>query len=66
VLPAWLLPTAVITGVVSYVAWSAAATGDYAGQVVFTLAAASLFWLSIMVFVAFAVQRGVERRCGRR
>jgi ABC-type uncharacterized transport system permease subunit len=66
VLPSWLLPVATITAIVSYVAWTAAAAGDYAGKGLLTAASASLFWLSIMALVAFAVRRGVERRHGRR
>jgi hypothetical protein len=62
VLPSWLLPAAAITAVVSYVAWTAAATDDYAGQGLLSLLFASLFWLSIMALVAIAVQRGVDRR----
>ena len=60
-LPTWLLPVSAITAVVSYLAWTAAATDDYSGQGVVTLVFASLFWLSIMALVAIAVQRGVDR-----
>ena len=66
-LPSWLLPTAAVTAVVSYLGWTAAASGGaYTGQGALTLAAATLFWLSIMALVAYAVQRGVQRRSGRR
>jgi ABC-type uncharacterized transport system permease subunit len=66
VLPRWLLPVATVTAVVSYVAWTAAAAGDYAGKGLLTAVFASLFWLSIMALVAVAVRRGVDRRRGRR
>jgi hypothetical protein len=66
-LPRWLLPVAVVTAVISYLGWTAAASGGaYAGKGVVTLAAATLFWLSIMALAAYAVQRGVQRRSGRR
>jgi hypothetical protein len=61
VLPSWLLPVSAITAVVSYLAWTAAASDEFAGQGVVTLVFASLFWLSIMALVAIAVQRGVDR-----
>jgi hypothetical protein len=65
-LPSWLLPVAAVTAVVSYLAWTAAASDDYAGKGVLTALFATLFWLSLMALVGFAVQRGVERRRGRR
>ena len=66
-LPRWLLPVAAVTAVISYLGWTAAASGGaYTGKAVVTLAAATLFWLSIMALAACAVQRGVQRRSGRR
>ena len=59
-LPAWLLPAAAITAVIAYIAWAVASSGLLA------LTAATLFWLSVMALVAYAVQRGVQRRSGRR
>jgi hypothetical protein len=61
VLPSWLLPVSAITAVVSYLAWTAAASDEFTGQGVVTLVFASVFWLSIMALVAIAVQRGVDR-----
>ena len=60
-LPRWLLPVAVVTAVVSYLAWTAAAADEYSGKGLVTAIFASLFWLSVMALVALAVQRGVDR-----
>jgi hypothetical protein len=65
VLPRWLLPVAAIAAVVSYLGWIAAASDDYTGKAIVTLIAATVFWLSLMVIAAFAVQFGVARRRDR-
>jgi cation transporter-like permease len=62
VLPRWAVPAATITAVLSYAAWTAAAASDgFTGQGVVTLVFAALFWLSLMVLAAAAVQKGVDR-----
>ena len=60
-LPRWAVPAATITAVLSYAAWTAAASDDFTGQGVVTLVCAALFWLSLMVLAAAAVQKGVDR-----
>ena len=61
-LPSWSLPAAAIAVVVTYVAWTAAATSADAGdRTALTLVTAVLFWLALMAFAAALVQRGVAR-----
>ena len=66
-LPRRYLPVAVVTAVAAYIVWSLArGAGDFSGRGVISLVAASLFWLSLMALVAYAVQAGVDRhRDGR-
>jgi hypothetical protein len=62
VLPRRYLPVAVVTAIASYVVWSIAGdANDFSGREVVSLVAASLFWLSLMALVAYAVQAGVDR-----
>ena len=66
-LPGCVLPVAVVTAVLSYAGWTAAARAeDFAGQGLVTLVAATLFWLAIMALAAYAVQRAVQRYRGDR
>jgi hypothetical protein len=59
--PRWLVAVAVVTAVVFYAGWTAAAGADFAGQELVALVCASLFWLSVMVLAAYGVQRAVDR-----
>jgi hypothetical protein len=62
VLPRRYLPLAVVTAVAAYFVWSLArGASDFTGRGVISLVAASLFWLSLMALVAYAVQAGVDR-----
>ena len=62
VLPRRYLPLAVVTAVASYVVWSLARNAnDFSGRGAISLIAVSLFWLSLMALVAYAVQAGVDR-----
>jgi hypothetical protein len=61
VLPRWSAPVALVTAVLSYLAWTAAAVDDSEGIAVLTLITATVFWISVMVLAAYAVQRGVAR-----
>jgi hypothetical protein len=61
VLPRRYLPVAVAAAIGSYLAWVLAGSDDYAGKGVLTLAAAAVFWLSVMALAAYAVQAGVDR-----
>jgi len=45
----------------SYLVWVFAGADEYTGKGVLTLVAATVFWLSVMALVAYAVQAGVER-----
>ena len=60
-LPRRYLPVAMAAAIGSYLAWVIAGADDYTGKGVLTLAAAAVFWLSVMALVAYAVQAGVER-----
>ena len=60
-LPRRYLPVAMAAAIGSYLAWIIAGSDEYTGKSVVTLAAASVFWLSVMALVAYAVQAGVER-----
>ena len=60
-LPRRYLPVAMAAAIGSYLAWVVAGADDYAGKSVLTLAAAAVFWLSVMALVAYAVQAGVDR-----
>ena len=65
-LPRRYLPLAVVTAVAAYVVWSLArGADDFSGRGVISLVAASLFWLSLMALVAYAVQAGVDRHKDR-
>ena len=59
--PRWLVAVAVVTAVVFYAGWTAAASAGFAGQELVALVCAGLFWLSIMVLAAYGVQRAVDR-----
>jgi hypothetical protein len=61
VLPRWSAYVALVTAVFSYLAWTAAATDDTDGVAVLTLVTATIFWISVMVLAAYAVQLGVDR-----
>jgi hypothetical protein len=66
VLPRRYLPLAVVTAVAAYIVWSLArGADDFTGRGVISLVAASLFWLSLMALVAYAVQAGVDRHRDR-
>jgi len=66
VLPRRYLPLAVVTAVAAYFVWSLArGADDFTGRGVISLVAASLFWLSLMALVAYAVQAGVDRHRDR-
>jgi hypothetical protein len=66
VLPRRYLPLAVVTAVATYFVWSLArGANDFSGRGVISLVAASLFWLSLMALVAYAVQAGVDRHRDR-
>ena len=61
-LPRRYLPLAVVTAVASYIVWSLARdANDFSGRGAISLIAVSLFWLSLMAIVAYAVQAGVDR-----
>ena len=65
-LPRRYLPLAVVTAVAAYFVWSLArGADDFSGRGVISLLAASLFWLSLMALVAYAVQAGVDRHRDR-
>ena len=65
-LPRRYLPFAVVTAVAAYFVWSLArGADDFSGRGVISLVAASLFWLSLMALVAYAVQAGVDRHRDR-
>ncbi|MGH2968788.1 MAG: hypothetical protein ACRDK0_06950 [Solirubrobacteraceae bacterium] len=64
-IPRRLAQAALVVAAVSYLAWQLAATDDSGGIAILTLVTAAVFWLSVMVLVAFAVQRGVARRRDR-
>ena len=65
-LPRRYLPVAVVTAVAAYFVWSLArGANDFSGRGVISLVAASLFWLSLMALVAYAVQAGVDRHRDR-
>jgi hypothetical protein len=61
VLPRWSAYVALVTAVLSYLAWTAAGADDSDGVAVLTLVTATIFWISVMVLAAYAVQLGVER-----
>jgi hypothetical protein len=61
-LPRWLVAVAVVTAVIGYAGWTAAASAGFSGQRVVALACATVFWLSIAALAAYAVQRAVDRR----
>ena len=61
VIPGWAAAAALVTAVVSYLGWIASLADDFDGPGLVTLAAATVFWLSTMVVVAWLVQRGVTR-----
>jgi hypothetical protein len=61
VVPRWLVAVAVVTAVVFYAGWTAAAGADFSGQELVALVCAGVFWLSIMVLAAYGVQRAVDR-----
>jgi hypothetical protein len=66
VLPRRYLPLAVVTAVAAYFVWSLArGADDFSGRGAISLVAASLFWLSLMALVAYAVQAGVDRHRDR-
>ena len=60
-LPRWLVAVAVVTAVIGYAGWTAAAGADFSGQRVVALVFATVFWLSIALLAAYAVQRAVDR-----
>ena len=61
-LPRRYLPLAAVTAVAAYIVWSLARTAnDFGGRGVISLVAATLFWLSLMALVGYAVQAGVDR-----
>ena len=60
-LPRWSGAVALVTAVVSYLAWTAAASDDTDDIAVLTLITAAIFWLAMMVLAAYLVQRGVAR-----
>ena len=53
-LPRRYLPVAMAAAIGSYLAWIIAGSDEYTGKSVVTLAAASVFWLSVMALVAYA------------
>ena len=61
VVPGWTAAAALVTAVVSYLGWIASLADDFDGPGLVTLIAATVFWLSAMVVVAWLVQRGVTR-----
>ena len=61
VVPGWAAATALVTGVVAHPGWIASLADDFDGPGLVTLLAATVFWLSVMVVVAWLVQRGVTR-----
>ena len=60
-LPRWSAYVALVTAVFSYFAWAAAGADDSDGVAVLTLVTATVFWISVMVLAAYAVQLGVDR-----
>jgi hypothetical protein len=60
-LPRWSAYAALVTAVFSYIAWTAAGAEGSEGVAVLTLVTATIFWISVMVLAAYAVQRGVDR-----
>ena len=57
-LPGWTLPVAAVVAIASYLAW----VGTVEGGTLWSLAAAAVFWLALMVCVAYLVQQAVRRR----
>jgi hypothetical protein len=66
VIPGWAAAAALVTAVVSYLGWIASLADEFDGPGLVTLVAATVFWLSTMVVVAWLVQRGVNRYRDRR